>query len=1272
MGRVAVIIFIISCFLFNTKLFAKNPPPGTGTSDIPANILIMLDNSGSMSYPLPSKYGLVLPLDVQTDSSGNIYVLEYVFGKIKVFDSEGNYLRIFGGFGTGCSQTRYARQFAIHNDQIYIADYGNRRVVVLDLNGGCIRQGNTQQNPIQGIAVNNDYIFVSGMGTRIESLRRSDLAQTGSQSFNRSFVRWAFGLSMNNAGNRLIIANGNNLAKRFTEFVVSGNSLILLNTTSRSRQAWDADYDSNGNIFGVDSHRLRKFNSSLVFQSQIASGYSCYCGLYLDGSDNIYVADYFKNRVVKYNSSGSQQFVIGGGRFKRRMTAAKNVIKKIVKDTNLISGANFGLMEWGSNNTRRTRVLVPISTRGAAQIFNRVNRIYYDGGTRAHYALRKAEEYYTGQTRFGKVPNYGEECALNFIIFISDGEWGSNDAVVAKLNSLRNRDKGKSIKTFMIGFAVEGDARQNYFSTAQAGGTDQPLFAENEDALLSALRDAIKQATSGRLTFTTPAITADTQTDDYIYQATFVYESSKQWEGSVKKYKLDDDGKLGDEVWDASETLNTRTEDSRRIWTAGISTTGLNNFTTTNRDEIRALIYPESSPTDTQIDNLINFIRGEDTYNQDNDNRTSSIHKLADIYHSNIIVVGPPDASTKTTTISNFDKTDANYRIKNNYESFKSSLDCGVSCQHREEVIITGANNGILHVFKTDDNKNGEELWGFIPPAIMENLSGIPSSKANATNPIYGIDSSPVVRDIFFDDTPNDNISNPRWRTILINGFGAGGNGFFALDITNLENPKQIFSIKNDSISKDITHWDSDGNINNLNYSNGKIDPELDYRKLGETWSTPRIIRIKVDSTNDGQVNPTDKWVAVFGGGYNGSVDPDIGSAVFVVDLENEGKLLKVIDIEDKRVESQKESGVVSKTSNLLSEDDDGNKNRIFDYQGNDICFNPSSVDYIVSEFTPSVAHTINYKAVGDLDCVDKVEFEEAWPNIPTGDDPSSGNYTFTRLSNDVVNGIPADLTVITADGTGKANYNGALIYANDLEGKVTKINLTENYSIDFNSSSSSYKTIKENISTTTLFEAETTSANGRYIFTKSSATINNDNNLWLYFGTGNTQKLREDSASIQNRVFGIKDKDFPNFVNVSPTGNISKCTKSGCPAADKLGWYKDLPNRQKITAEPTVHKDRVFFPIYEPSAASACSTGKAILEAYDTLCGDLELSVHLGSGVLSKVVVQGDKLYVGIAGKAKENIGDGFTSSGNLITGNTGGDSTGGAVQTQYWREID
>ena len=32
----------------------------------------------------------------------------------------------------------------------------------------------------------------------------------------------------------------------------------------------------------------------------------------------------------------------------------------------------------------------------------------------------------------------------------------------------------------------------------------------------------------------------------------------------------------------------------------------------------------------------------------------------------------------------------------------------------------------------------------------------------------------------------------------------------------------------------------------NLDIASGSIDSKYDYRKLGETWSTPRIIRIKV------------------------------------------------------------------------------------------------------------------------------------------------------------------------------------------------------------------------------------------------------------------------------------------------------------------------------------------------------------------------------------------------------------------------------------------
>jgi len=53
----------------------------------------MLDNSGSMSAKLYASVEVYYPLDTATDSSGNVYVLEYHNSRIKVFDSSGNYLR---------------------------------------------------------------------------------------------------------------------------------------------------------------------------------------------------------------------------------------------------------------------------------------------------------------------------------------------------------------------------------------------------------------------------------------------------------------------------------------------------------------------------------------------------------------------------------------------------------------------------------------------------------------------------------------------------------------------------------------------------------------------------------------------------------------------------------------------------------------------------------------------------------------------------------------------------------------------------------------------------------------------------------------------------------------------------------------------------------------------------------------------------------------------------------------------------------------------------
>ena len=1247
MGRFyTTIVYYIFCLLFVTNLSAKNPPPGTGSSDLPANIMIMLDNSGSMTIQADRANALAYPVDINVDDNGNVYVLEYQRNRITKYDSAGTLLKRFGSTGGACNQWRGALQFDVADGYIYIADTFNYRIVKLDLEGNCIRTasiGFLRAAP-RGIAVGGGYVWVGGASGdgRIASYFPSTLSQnSGGNVYSNEGAGndWIWGMTYHNnsvgyvnAGERMV-----KVAKRSGHQLIGENSSYSSNYVTRCGppNPTDVAFDSSGNVYVTSrsDHRIRKIANMRACSETVVVGgrgtasnqFRYPYGIEIK-NDKLYVADYLNRAWKKYDLNGNLEIEVGGGG--TRIAAAKKVIRKIVSNTDLTSGAYFGLMEWGT----RHKIRVNIGPNGASRIFNNVNGIRARGGT----DLRKALTIIRNHFNNGRVPDWNRQCSNNYLIVISDGRWVNHNGVKSLARQLAagttdsNGNKVGVIKTFAVGFNINTGAQSNYVDLAREGGTTTPLYADNEAQLLAKLTDAIKQAISGSLTFTTPAVMSDVQRNNFVYQSTFEYEKNIQWKGRIKKYQLQANGQFGAEQWDAATKLQNRTAE-RNIWTSGITASGLNNFTTTNRTELGSEIFVNSSPTDAQIDNLINFIRGVDSYDQDSDGSTTdNIHKLADIYHSNLVIVGPPEASTIANSNLNFDKSDINYRLQNNYNTFKGGATCGGPCATRTEVLYAGANNGILHAFRTSD---GEEEWGFIPPMVLPNLERIPSSKANATNPIYGVDGSPVIKDIFFDDTPNDTVNNPRWRTILISGLGAGGKGIFALDVTDVKNPKQIFAINNDSINQTVTHWNNDGVSQIYGYAGGNIPAEYDYRKLGETWSTPRIIRMKIG----GQ----EKWVAVFGAGYNGGGNPDVGSAVFIMDIENEGKLIKVIELEDQaNINHRYVFGVPQNNT-----------------QKEFILANYGLQSYNTASQKPrlsghgGISYTIEGDENGDIMNNLKLVF----------DSPPQQGILMLDLVNitDIVNSVPSDISLITADGSTKANYNGAMAYVADLEGKITKINLTDQ------------GTLYEK---TTLFNAQSTSLNGRYIYNRPVMTINNDNNLWLYFGTGNTQHLQEQTSQIQNRVYGIKDTDFPNFAQVNPTIDISKCkTSPNCPGNADKGWYVDLKNKQKLTSEPTIDKNRVYFPIYQPSLGEQkCQQGEAILTAYDTKCGNSVLNINMGKGVLSKVVVQGDNLYIGIAGKPKDNIGDGFTSVGNIITGKSGASGGKGTVQLQYWKEID
>ena len=146
-----------------------------------------------------------------------------------------------------------------------------------------------------------------------------------------------------------------------------------------------------------------------------------------------------------------------------------------------------------------------------------------------------------------------------------------------------------------------------------------------------------------------------------------------------------------------------------------------------------------------RLEGLISFIRGIDYFDYDGDCNIveKRNHVLGDIYHSQLIEIGAPDA------LYNFNHSneEAYWRSLNNYQSYISDH------SNRMNLIYAGANDGMLHAFNAE---TGEEEWGFIPPFVAgklptivnKELDGKIDTKSGGTNAIFGVDGSPVVHDV--------------------------------------------------------------------------------------------------------------------------------------------------------------------------------------------------------------------------------------------------------------------------------------------------------------------------------------------------------------------------------------------------------------------------------------------------------------------------------------------------------------------------------------------
>lgn len=175
--------------------------------------------------------------------------------------------------------------------------------------------------------------------------------------------------------------------------------------------------------------------------------------------------------------------------------------------------------------------------------------------------------------------------------------------------------------------------------------------------------------------------------------------------------------------------------------------------------------------------NLVDFLRGQYGY-EDRDSNTDKLYRyreavLGDATESKPAYIGK----------STFSYTDPGYS------------DFAAGNVDRDGVVYLGTNDGMLHAF---DANSGEELWAYVPTAVIPNLWKLADVNYSSMHTNY-VNGSPIISEICVANCSD--AGTAEWKTILVSGLNGGGRSYFALDITIPDAPVLLweFSASNDS-----------------------------------------------------------------------------------------------------------------------------------------------------------------------------------------------------------------------------------------------------------------------------------------------------------------------------------------------------------------------------------------------------------------------------------------------------------------------------------------
>lgn len=482
----------------------------------------------------------------------------------------------------------------------------------------------------------------------------------------------------------------------------------------------------------------------------------------------------------------------------------------------------------------------------------------------------------------------------------------------------------QNLITYPVGFS---SAYQALEDTAVHGGTSTVFEgviyqqARNSLELSAALNSAISVVFEHiGSAATTTATTTFLSTGDQVFQVAY---NSGDWSGQLLSFEIDNSptsstfGELIEPpLWDASKELPAFP--NRKIFTIGEDGAGNEvgkTFTWSNLTASQQAYFyspsetPGVSADDASALEVMNYVLGDQTnelgnIGTDRFRQRNSI--LSDIIHADPVYVADQDFG---------------YEF-NNYSTFLATK------LTRDEMVYTGGNDGLLHGFYAPGKDEtspgvfefptdgGEERMAFAPKSGFSKFRGFSDVGYQHK---YFVDGKPIVVDAWIKLRGG---TTDAWRSVLISPLGAGGEGLFALNVTDAS--KTFFA--NPANASQIFLWE----VTNEFPTDVSDDPI--YPDMGHIIDRASIVRVKQQSPTD-----TDgKWFTITG---NGVYSAEEKAVFYAIDMNDETNKLEVVLDQNTAYASnptnENRNGIIANTAVDIDGDDFVDQVYLTDVRGN-------------------------------------------------------------------------------------------------------------------------------------------------------------------------------------------------------------------------------------------------------------------------------------------------------------------------------------------------